>query len=261
MSKTVNTLAYWMPILRQIREFQEIAKTEDAELNILYAEIERVLNNMYIETSDEYGISRLEKIMKINPDAGDTLENRRFRVLSRWNDRVPYTDRELYNRLLNLCGEGNFEILENYKDYELNIITMVSLIGSFDEICRMMDLMIPCNIVMTIENILNSEGVGYPRYGIAVATSMRYTITNDINEKYSNAGIVYMAGALSSASSRVVTNDIDVTDSIEGTSYFGNAVGSANTVLSTNDLNTNSVAQGTESIATPLSTTTVISIQ
>jgi len=180
MSKIVDTISYWMPILRKIKEFQEIAKTEDIELNLIYEEVERILNNMFIETSDEYGISRLEKIIGIVPDVENTLETRRLKVLSRWNYRVPYTDRELYNKLLSLCGTGNFTIIENYKEYILDIITNIGIAGGFDEACRILMLMMPCNLVVTISNELDEVGVNVSSYGIGISTSMHYTVTNDL---------------------------------------------------------------------------------
>lgn len=233
MSKTVNTLSYWMPILQKIKEFQEIAKTEDVELNLLYAEAESVLKNMFIDSSDEYGVSRLEKIIGITPDTEDTLEQRKFRILSRWNDRVPYTDRELYNRLLNLCGEGNFTILENYTEYELDIITVIGVVGGFDETCRILDLMLPCNLVVTISNVLNEIGSNLFNFGVGISTSMHYTVTNDLDSVYSVQMPLNEAMGVATASSRLVTNDLQVSNQITNDAVVSNVV-STGTIISIN---------------------------
>ena len=74
MRDSVNIIKYWIKELRKIREFQELAKTEDLEFLRLYGETDRALKNLFIETADEYGVKRLEKIAGIYPEAEDTLE-------------------------------------------------------------------------------------------------------------------------------------------------------------------------------------------
>lgn len=44
-------LTYWPPIIKQIKEFQEIANTTDPENGILYTELENIYADQYIETA------------------------------------------------------------------------------------------------------------------------------------------------------------------------------------------------------------------
>ena len=74
MAREIDLLGYWMPVLRQLKEFKEIAKAETPELKYILEQIERTLNNMFIETADEYGIKRFEDMMGIYPEAGASLE-------------------------------------------------------------------------------------------------------------------------------------------------------------------------------------------
>ena len=62
MAREIDLLGYWMPVLRQLKEFKEIAKAETPELKYILEQIERTLNNMFIETADEYGIKRFEEM-------------------------------------------------------------------------------------------------------------------------------------------------------------------------------------------------------
>ena len=50
MAREIDLLGYWMPVLRQLKEFKEIAKAETPELKYILEQIERTLNNMFIET-------------------------------------------------------------------------------------------------------------------------------------------------------------------------------------------------------------------
>lgn len=63
MAREIDLLGYWMPVLRQLKEFKEIAKAETPELKYILEQIERTLNNMFIETADEYGIKRFEDMI------------------------------------------------------------------------------------------------------------------------------------------------------------------------------------------------------
>lgn len=183
MAKEVDLLSYWMPVLRQIKEFKEIAKAEEPELRYLLEACDRTLSNFFITTADEYGISRFERMMGIFPDEGEDLETRRFNVLVKWADKAPYTDGELYNRLLSLCGEGNFSIIEHYDDYWIEIITYLGVRGAFDAVIKFLQEMLPCNLVLKISNILaeSSESTSTNVAGVT-STAMCYLITHDIKE-------------------------------------------------------------------------------
>lgn len=123
MAREIDLLSYWMPVLRQLKEFKEIAKAETPELKYILEQIERTLNNMFIETADEYGIKRFEDMMGIYPEAGASLETRRFNVLVKWNDKVPYTEREIYKLPYYPDRICQWAILQVIEPYLLNSMT------------------------------------------------------------------------------------------------------------------------------------------
>lgn len=153
MAKDVHLLEYWMPLLRNLKEFREIAKTEEPELKYILEAIDRTLNNMFIETADEYGIERFESMMGIIPNEGDDLEKRRLTVLTIWNDYIPFTRSELYKRLVSICGsESGFEMIEKYQEYILELYTHLEVSGAFDMVLSTLEEMLPCNMVVVYEN-------------------------------------------------------------------------------------------------------------
>lgn len=211
MAREIDLLGYWMPVLRQLKEFKEIAKAETPELKYILEQIERTLNNMFIETADEYGIKRFEDMMGIYPEAGASLETRRFNVLVKWNDKVPYTEKELYNRLISICGDDNFSVNPDYKNYFLEIITHLGIEGAFDTISSILQDMIPCNLVLDLKNTLE-EGNTTP-FSVAVVScvAMRYQITNDINPKVATESPMYYGVGLGRAGTHIITHDIKST--------------------------------------------------
>lgn len=288
-TKEVDLLSYWMPVLRKIKEFKEIAKAEEPELRYLLEAIDRTLSNFFITTADEYGISRFENMMGIFPDEDEGLETRRFNVLIKWNDKVPYTDEELYNRLLSLCGKGNFTITPHYEEYRINITTAVGIKGVFDAVTTLLQDMLPCNLVLELKNILKAEKTTPLYVGVVASTAMAYIITHDIEKEYLNSsptlvGVgVGKAGthiithdleskvnqttpingalAVANAFSGVITHDVGIKNRLSNPINEGIGVGVANTTLITHDIESNATIQGNSAVGTPVSTATVITIK
>lgn len=288
-TKEVDLLSYWMPLLRKIKEFKEIAKTEEPELRYILEAIDRTLANMFIETADEYGIKRFEDMMGLYPEEGDSLETRRFNVLIKWNDRIPYTDKELYNRLLSLCGSADkFTLEEHYTEYWLKIVTHLGVNGAFDAVTKLLEDMLPCNLDLKLQNIIEAIKTTPLYLGVATCTAMRYLITNDISCEYRGGGVMYYGVGLSKAGTHIITHDIsskvsteiplneavvssiakaemithdvELEDTPEGALYAGMGTGTAHTKIVTHDLAMSARVGGNTTVASPVNTATVITI-
>ena len=86
--KLINYLPY---VVRDYAEFQGITGAEQPEFENAWAAVDDLLNNQFIKTAGNLGLSRWEKILGISPKGTDTLDDRRFRVLTRLNEELPYT--------------------------------------------------------------------------------------------------------------------------------------------------------------------------
>ena len=87
-TKEVDLLSYWMPLLRKLYEFKQIAIAEEPELRYILEAIDRTLANMFIETADEYGIKRFEDMMGLFPEEGDSLETRRYNGMTEYHTQI-----------------------------------------------------------------------------------------------------------------------------------------------------------------------------
>ncbi len=175
MVKEVDILSYWMPILRNLKEFKEIAKVEEVELRNLLEAVDQTLANMFIETANEDGIKRFEKMLKIIPNEEDDISTRRFKVLSKWNNKEIYTDNTLFEMLTSFCGEGNFKIIERYKEYVLEIITYLSVKDAFETVSAVVKDIIPCNLVLEISNVIEEITNSTLYIGGAITTNISYS--------------------------------------------------------------------------------------
>lgn len=142
---------YWPPILQEIKEFQEIAKAENPELEKVWQEVDNLIDDQFIETATERGIARRERILGIATFADDDLETRRFRIYARWNDKLPYTYRVLENKLIQLCGEDGYLMNLNVDAYSLEIRVELIRKRMLDEVALLAKLMVPANILLTVD--------------------------------------------------------------------------------------------------------------
>ena len=99
MSRVISILDYIPPVLADTEEQKQISKALNPEINMLWAEIERAQNNQFISSSDEYGVAHRENMLSIKPKNTETLDDRKFRLLSREIEKLPYTYRVLKNKL------------------------------------------------------------------------------------------------------------------------------------------------------------------
>lgn len=119
-----DLLRYLPPWFRRILDFQEICKTESAQMEALAAAINAVADNFFFQTMDEGAVSTWEKIFGIVPNPQtETLDFRRERVLNRVSMQPPFTLGFLYQKLDQIIGKGKYEIHVDYPNYTLYILS------------------------------------------------------------------------------------------------------------------------------------------
>ena len=176
---------------RNIYEFQQISKADTPELKLLLKHIDTILSNWFIDTADDYGISRLEKIAGIIPDSSVDLEIRKFNLLLKMSEKLPYTDETLEERLTSLCGDGNYSVFRDYDNYFLSILTTLEDGNTFDSIIEALDKMIPCNLVLEVKNVVTASSTGVTYTGGVVTVRELISVTNNIQETLDTTSNVY----------------------------------------------------------------------
>lgn len=142
---------YWIDELKDIKEFISISEAEDVEITLLKNEISGILDDLFIKEATEKGIARREKMLKIQPFADDTLESRKFRVQSHWNDKLPYTYNQLINKLNNLVGEDGYAITLNNLAYNLHIKINLGQKRMMNDVSIVVRNMAPANMIILVE--------------------------------------------------------------------------------------------------------------
>ena len=236
MIREVNLQSY-LPLF--MREYQEIAATLDAEnpeFRLIWNATDRVLYNEFIATADEYGISRFEKILGILPYKEDTLESRRSRVLTRWFNEIPYTMKVLIARLISICGDNNFTVTPDFEHYTLILNVELEMFGQVDELERLLDTMMPCNMIVISTNEISHEINGSAFLGAGLCIAHYFEITNDMTAYPIITGNANIGGGFAITGDYIITNDFEEKHSIKNKLYVGSSPINSVTAVLTNDL-------------------------
>ncbi len=154
MQRDVDILNYYPNVITAIEEFQHLANAVNPELNKLWGKYKNIFDNQFIATLDENGCLRWEKLLKITAMGTDTLEDRRFRILARLNENIPYTYRKLENMLTTLCGNDYTMQLQN-NEYRLIVRIALSVQKQFNEVKKLLTKFVPANIIIDLDLLYN----------------------------------------------------------------------------------------------------------
>lgn len=135
-------------VLENIEEIMAIYAAEEKVGKKLEKEIKDRDLDTCIRTATEYGISRREKILKIEPQDTDSLEDRRFRVLTKWYDTYPYTYTDLMQRLDALLGKDTYTIALDPDNMEMYCVLELKAEKMYDAFVKMMEEIVPLNIAL-----------------------------------------------------------------------------------------------------------------
>lgn len=193
MTRNVELVSYLPPFLTEYKELNKALQAEDPEFMLLWQSADRVIKNEFIDTADEYGISRFEKLLKIKPDDDAGLEDRRFAVKMRWSNDIPHTLKGLKVKLDALWGEGKYSInTDRLDNYELTITAVYDLYCQIQELEQMIRDFFPANIVVyrfytiPVLSAFNSDRFVFENLAVTLRTVNKFAVSY-IDEKLKTA--------------------------------------------------------------------------
>lgn len=148
---------YLPPIIKEIREIKAIMEAQQPEMVKIWQAYDDALSDQFIESATEYGVKRWEKILKIIPKATDNLNARKFTILARINEQLPFTMITLRNTLKSLCGEDGFTLTLNHENYTLYVQVELVAKSNYTDVGDMLDRVVPANMVINISLKYNQQ--------------------------------------------------------------------------------------------------------
>ncbi|BCN32061.1 putative phage tail protein [Anaeromicropila herbilytica] len=147
---------YLPPILKEIKEFQVLMSDEDVEKEKLFTTVADLEANQYITSVTEDAISRYEKMLKLSSKDTETLEDRRFRVLAKYNKKLPYTRIRLADDLSTLCGKDGYSLSIDYEKHKLTVKVALTVKDMFQVVADYLETVVPLNMMIDLVLLYNT---------------------------------------------------------------------------------------------------------
>lgn len=163
--------------LKSYNDYETIGKSPDwidwtdsesLEFDFVAKRILKIYADKFILQASEYGISRYERILGIEPGKNESLEDRRKRVYLLWNKKIRWTHRTLLKWLDVYLGKGNYKLSLDYDNYgiEIDVTIKESLYFDLDDLSRQVRDIIPANLTQFIRiKFVRDQKIFYGMYG------------------------------------------------------------------------------------------------
>lgn len=150
-------LNYFPEVLKEFQEFRAIAGAEQPEVAQIWESLQAVLNDQFVLEATENGIGRWEKILKIVPKATASLDDRRFLILTRLGEELPYSLRMLMRQMESLCGKSGYTIQLKNTEYTLVVRIALTAKSNYEDVDNMLQRMVPANMIIDLSLMYNQH--------------------------------------------------------------------------------------------------------
>lgn len=214
MDKILDPREHLPHYYKDIREIDIIANAIIYILSNLDREMQTILANNFIQTANEAGIAKYEKILGINVDPTIDLETRRQRVLSKMAASTVFTLRVLKTNLKEICDNGEYTLDMDYDTFYMDLKVRVGRKGMLDVLYDLLYTMLPAHVGFYLHNHLPASSEGGTYYALAVSIRHTYKVVDAVSPK-GNTTLVLNPGGATSIRNLKVTLDaiIDVLNS------------------------------------------------
>lgn len=133
-------------------EMNAIVNAENTEVEEVFEiQIKNNFDNTFIAMADLNGIERFEDLFGIEADPTiEDIEFRRQRLFNRLNTTPLFTEKYLQEKLDEIIGKDIWYYNINYNNYTLDIYITRPGKAWLDELRKLLQKIMPCNIVWTI---------------------------------------------------------------------------------------------------------------
>lgn len=148
---------YIPPYEQNFLELRQLLETEQSEIDLLWTAAENALADQFILEATESAIRRWETMLGVSPKDTDTLDERKFRILTKLNQELPYTMRKLEQALTNLCGADGYSVEVKAAEYHVEVKLALTNQNNYQEVVDVLNKMIPANITQWVQIMYNSN--------------------------------------------------------------------------------------------------------
>jgi len=153
-------LDYIPPFLREIVELKKLFSALENEIAIISSFQKEVFDGQFIFYCDLKYIQKFEDILGIVDMGGYTNEERRKKIIIKFNEKLPYTVFRFKESLNIICGNDNYFLFIIYSQYRLVLRIKTNNKMEYKEVISLVDRMVPANMETTVVCFNTHEVVG-----------------------------------------------------------------------------------------------------
>ena len=163
----MELLELWPEFLRELREFAALAQAQQGELDGAEEAVRAAPGDFFAATLSQEGTGRWEAMLGLPVRTQEDLEQRRFRILSKWAEQRPFTLPRLRQLLDTLCGEGG--ATAETEGYTLTVKVALTATASFDDVGELLERVVPLNMEISLSLLYNRHSLlaGYTHAQLA----------------------------------------------------------------------------------------------
>lgn len=188
-----------------IYEMHELTSVEQPQLDELQRIVDRVEANEFISIADSQGLSIFEEMYGLKADNSDSLEMRRFRLLTFLSMYRPYTMRYLREVLLSLDPKSTIKLIND--KYQLVINTRLEKQGEMAQLDTFLAQILPANLVLEMSNNFSGQSTGQIFLASGIVPTEMITITQDYKESTDIQSVALFSNTSVPSMQQIVTED------------------------------------------------------
>ncbi len=148
---SVDLSKYYTNYYANFVDIKELVSTENALFNELISAVDEVVIDQHVQTAEDRGLKYYEEMFNIivNPEE-DSIEFRRQRVLNRFYNPVPFTEKALRLKLDSLLSDEGYELEVDTDEYTLTVTLKLGLRNMWNEVEKTLISTLPSNLLLII---------------------------------------------------------------------------------------------------------------
>ena len=186
-----------------VREIDIIADAIIYVLSNINSEMQQILANNFVQTANEKGIERYEKILGITVDPTLDLETRRQRVLSKMARSTVFTLRVLKTNLKEICDNGEYTLNMDYDTFFMDVKVRIGKKGMLDVLYDLLYTMLPAHVGFYLHNHLPASSTGGTFYALATSIKHSYRVVDGVSPIGNTTLTLRPSGAVSISNLKV----------------------------------------------------------
>lgn len=168
-------LNYLPKFMANIEEIRAIMNSCEENITDINTKLQEILENFFIKDANLYAIERYENIVGIIPNLVDSLDTRKDKIISKYNETLPFTLEKLILMLNNICGENNYKLWMEYDKFILNFRLALNKKELKESVNIFLDRIVPVNIILKVDLDYNNWiDVKYKLWGNIIDFSWKY---------------------------------------------------------------------------------------